>query len=242
MAYVIKEINRLTGKAIHKYALLEEGDRILAAVSGGCDSLVMLHFLVEWSKKAPIHFELFPVFLDMGFGDKKTWAALNRHFQQLRLPYYMEETNFGPLAHGPFNKGKSPCFICSLNRRKRLFELTRVLSCNKIALGHNLDDLIETLFMNMCFSGEMSTMLPRQEMFKGIITLIRPLALADEDKIRKVSRLLGLPVCKNQCPSSGRSKRQDIKEFLSSLYTRNRKIKGNIKRALFHMRPEYLPG
>ncbi len=230
------------GEAIHRYHLLEEGDRILVAVSGGSDSLVMLHFLMEWTRKAPIRFRLFPVFLDMGFGNGRTWQVMKSHFQVIELPYYMEETDFGPYAHGPLNRGKSPCFICSLNRRKRLFELTRVLSCNKIALGHNLDDLIETLFMNMCFSGEMSTMIPRQVMFKGLVTLIRPLAMADQEKIRRAAETLKLPVCKNECPSSGKSKRQDIKEILQQLYSRNRKIRGNLKRALFHIRPEYLPG
>ncbi len=230
------------GEAIHRYDLLEEGDRILVAVSGGCDSLVMLHYLVEWTRKAPIDFTLFPVYLDMGFGERNTWRSLERHFRQLGLPYFMEETDYGPYAHGPLNRGKSPCFICSLRRRKRLFELTRPLACNKIALGHNIDDLMETFFMNMFFSGEMSTMLPRQEMFKGLITLIRPLALAEEEKIKRAAALLKLPVCKNSCPSSGSSRRQDIKEFLGQLYLKNGKIKGNIKRALFHIRPEYLPG
>lgn len=242
MAYLKKEINKLAGQAIHKYGLLEEGDRILVAVSGGADSLLMLNLLHQWTVKAPISFRLFPVHLDMGFGGTDTWHVLENHFRKLDLPYYLEETDFGPYAHSTLNRGKSPCFICSLNRRKRLFQLTRVMGCNKIALGHNLDDLIETLFINMCYSGEMSTMLPKQEMFKGLITIIRPMALVGKEKIEKTTCLMGLPVCENPCPSAGKTRRQDIRQLLEQIYSMNRKIKGNIRKALFNIRPEYLPG
>ncbi len=242
MAYIVKEINKLMGRAIHRYGLLEDGDRIMVAVSGGADSLVMLHFLDKWTQKAPISFHIFPVYLDMGFGNKDTWHTLQIHFSRLKLPWHMEETDFGPYAHGKQNRGKSPCFICSLNRRKRLFELTRALGCNKIAMGHNLDDLIETFFINMCYSGEMSTMLPRQEMFKGLITIIRPLALIEKGKIERATDILKLPVCKNRCPSVTTSRRQEIRDLLTQLYSTNKKIRSNLQKALFHIRPEYLPG
>ncbi len=242
MAYLIKKINKLAGQAIHKYRLLEEGDRILVAVSGGADSLLMLHLLHQWTKKAPISFRLFPVHLDMGFGGTETWNILENHFRKLGLPGYLEETDFGPYAHSHLNRGKSPCFICSLNRRKRLFQLTRVMGCNKIALGHNLDDLIETLFINMCYSGEMSTMLPRQEMFKGLITIIRPMARACKEEIEKTASIMKLPVCENACPSAGKTRREDIRQILNQIYSMDKKIRGNIRKALFHIRPEYLPG
>jgi len=241
MAYIIKEINKLAGKAIHNHRLLEEGDRILVAVSGGADSLVMLHYLRQWIKKAPIDFDLLPVYLDMGFGARDTWEHMRMHFERIGTPWHMEETDFGPYAHGPLNRGKNPCFICSMKRRKRLFELTRALGCNKIALGHNLDDMIETLFINMCYSGEMSTMLPRQEMFKGLITIIRPMVLVEKEKIEKAASMLALPVCQNPCPSSQVSTRRKIRSLLNELYSTNKKVKGNIRRALFHIRPEYLP-
>ncbi len=242
MAFVKKEINRLIGRAIHNYDLIQEDDRILVAVSGGADSLVMLYFLHQWTRKAPIPFTLVPVYLDMGFKAKDTWNRLAEYFSQLALPYHLEETDFGPYAHGHLNRGKSPCFLCSLNRRKRLFQLTQALQCNKIALGHNADDLIETFFINMCYRGEMSTMLPRQEMFNGLITIIRPLALTDKEKVRKAARLLKLPICVNRCPSAGRTKRQAVRELLARMYSMDKKVKGNIRKALFHIRPEYLPG
>lgn len=240
MSYIKKEVNKLVGRAIHQYNLLEEGDRILVAVSGGADSLLMLYFLCLWRKKAPISYEIFPVYLDMGFDNRSIWQCLEKHFLKMKLSFHLEETNFGPYAHSDLNRGKTPCFICSLNRRKRLFQLTQVFNCNKIAFGHNLDDLIETFFINICYSAEISTMVPRQEMFKGLITIIRPLSLVEKKKIDKLANNLGLPVCKNLCPSAGKTKRQEIKSLLNQLYSHNKKIKGNIRRALSHIRPEYL--
>ncbi|NPA94780.1 MAG: tRNA 2-thiocytidine(32) synthetase TtcA [Thermodesulfobacteria bacterium] len=214
----------------------------MVAVSGGADSLVMLHFLNEWLKKAPIKFSLVPVYLEMGFNKNHAWKRLRDHFTKMDTPFYMEETDFGKVAHSNANRGKSPCFLCSWWRRKRLFELTKVLGCKKIALGHNLDDLIETFFLNMCYSGELCTMLPRQEMFGGAVTIIRPLALVEKEKIERLAKQLRLPVGENLCPSAGISKRGEIRQMLKSIYKGNRKIRGNIAKAIFNPRPEYLPG
>ncbi len=242
MGYLKKDVNRKIGKAIHRYKLIEKGDSIMIGVSGGADSLVMLYFLCEWQKKTPFSFDIVPVFLEMGYNGKSLIYKLRGYFESLNLPFYIEDTDFARYAHSNANRGKSPCFICSWKRRKRLFQLTQVLGCNKIALGHNLDDLIETFFLNMCYSGEMSTMLPRQEMFKGVLTIIRPLCLVEKEKINKLALRLRLPVCPNLCPSASKSHRSTIRELLKNLYAQNKKIKGNMAKALFNMRPEYLPG
>lgn len=234
-------VNRLVGKAIHTYGLLADKDRIIVAISGGADSLLTLWFLKHWLTKAPISYELIPVYLDMGFGGD-TSQVLKKYLKTQGLSYHLEETDYGPYAHGPKNRGKSPCFICSMLRRKRLFEIAHRFGCNKIALGHNLDDIIETFFMNLCYSGEMSTMVPRQEMFKGLLTLIRPLALVEKARIERLSQELRLPITPNPCPSAAKSKRREIKDILRNLYRSNRHARGNIIRALSHIRPEYLLG
>ena len=235
-----KWVNRLVGRAIHRYGLLEPDDRILVAVSGGADSLVMLRMLMDWQKKAPINFQLIPCFLNMGFKKGEYWRPLKRHLQGLGLPFHWEETGYGPYAHSSENREKSPCFLCSLLRRKRLFELARAFGCGKVALGHNLDDLIETFFMNVCYSGELSTMVPRQEMFGGLITIIRPLALVEKPRVDRLARQLALPVLENPCPSAGQSRRSTLRHMLQELYRENRKVRGNIRRALSRVRPEYL--
>ncbi len=239
MSYLEKEINRLVGQAIHRYSLLETGDRIMVAVSGGADSMLCLWFLRHWLRKAPISYEIIPVHLDMGY-ENGQWHTLADYFRRLGYTFYIEETRFGLIAHGPENRGKSPCFICSMNRRKRLFELADALCCNKIAMGHNADDLIETLFMNMCYVGEMSTMIPRQEMFQGAITLIRPLALVEKSKIKKMAQRMRMPMIKNSCPSAEDSSRSEIRNLLEELYASNRKIRGNLRRALGNVRQDYL--
>ena len=109
-----------------------------------------------------------------------------------------------------------------------------------VALGHNRDDVIETLFLNICYAGEISTMRPAQDLFKGRFRLIRPLAYADEALIRRFAREQALPVSPNPCPSAGRSRRAEIKDLLQQLYRSNRKIKGNIFRAMRHVKTEYL--
>jgi tRNA 2-thiocytidine biosynthesis protein TtcA len=234
-------VNRLVGKAIHTYDLLADKDRIIVAVSGGADSLLTLWFLRHWLSKAPISYELIAVYLDMGFGGN-TADILKTYLNIQGFSCHIEETGYGPYAHGPENRGKSPCFICSMLRRKRLFEIAHRFGCNKIALGHNLDDMIETFFLNLFYTGEISTMVPRQEMFKGLLTLIRPLTLVEKTRIERLSQELGLPVTSNPCPSADVSKRREIKELLSSLYRVNRHARGNITRALSHIRPEYLLG
>lgn len=239
MGYLKKRVNHLVGEAIHKYAMLENGDRILVAVSGGSDSLLLLWFLHHWLQKAPISYTIIPVYLDMGFHGPAN-DLLPGFFREMGLSFHMEDTDYGILAHSHFNRGKSPCFLCSMWRRKRLFQLTAALGCNKLALGHNQDDLIETFFLNLCYSGEMSTMVPRQEMFRGQLTIIRPLSLVSKDKIHRMAQELRLPISKNPCPSAGKTRREGIKSLLSNLYDIDRRIRDNIFRGLANVKREYL--
>jgi tRNA 2-thiocytidine biosynthesis protein TtcA len=151
----------------------------------------------------------------------------------------VEHTDYGVRGHSAKNR-ENPCFLCARLRRKRLFEIAAELDCNKLALGHNKDDIIETLFINMCYAGEISTMVPSQSMFKGRFRIIRPLAFADEQLIRDFTRESGFPEFVNPCPSAGHSKRQDIKTMLAQLYRSNPKIKGNLFRAMSRVKNDYL--
>ncbi len=234
-----KKVQGLLGKAVREYDMIENGDRVAVAVSGGKDSMAMLYMLKERLKWIPSRYDLLAINLDMGFEGTQP-HQIEQACQEMGVPFYMEKTDYGIKAHGPENK-ENPCFLCSYLRRKRLFELSKTLNFSKIAFGHNKDDIIETLFLNMFFSGELSTMMPRQSLFQGRLTIIRPLAYLEENRIKAFVRRNGLPEIPNPCPSAGRSSRKEIKEFLSVFYARNRKIKGNIFHALSHVRPEYLP-
>jgi tRNA 2-thiocytidine biosynthesis protein TtcA len=233
-----RALNRAVGKAAHRYDLLQNGDRILVAISGGADSLMMMWMLAERLQRIPINFELFPVHIDPGFagGFSKALEAISADAgYRLRVEY----TDYGVQGHSAINR-ENPCFLCARLRRKRLFEIAAEAGCNKLALGHNKDDIIETLFLNMCYAGEISTMVPCQTMFKGMFRIIRPLAFADGQLIRDFARELGFPEFVNPCPSAGKSKRQEIKKMLKQLYNSNPKIKGNIFKAMSRVKNAYL--
>ena len=217
---------------------MDDGDRILVGVSGGKDSMALLWSLAERQRRSPVRYELFPVYVDPGF-EGGFAEALRAQCRDMGLDLQVAYTDFGLIAHSDENR-ENPCFLCARLRRKRLFEIAHELDCRKVALGHNKDDIIETFFMNICFAGEVSTMIPAQSFFNGLITVIRPLAFVEEDLIRRFVRQQGLAVFHNPCPSANRTKRQEIKELLRQLYRSNPKVKGNVFRAMHHVKLDYL--
>ncbi len=218
--------------------MIADGDRIAVGLSGGKDSMTLLHLLTDRLARIPINYQLFAIYVDPGFQggfaeDLKAYCAANSF--HLTIEY----TDHGIQGHSSQNR-ENPCFLCARLRRKSLFTIADRLGCDKLALGHNKDDLIETLFLNMCYAGEISTMVPNQSFFKGKFRVIRPLAHADENSIRKFVQEKKIPTFENPCPSAQVSKRREMKTLLNNLYRTNRKIKGNLFRAMSHVKPDYL--
>ena len=238
MGFAAKEIKRLTGKAIHHQKMIRDGDHVLVAVSGGKDSLVLLWVLRERLKRIPITYDITAVHVDPGFGGNSA-REMEAFFSSNGFDHRIIESDIGPRAHGPENR-ENPCFLCSRMRRKLLFELADNIGCNRIALGHHKDDIIETLFLNMFYGASISTMLPVQELFGGKLTLIRPLYLLNEDMIRRYAEKMNFPRIELGCPSAGKTKREEVKDMLNGFYRKNRKIKGNIFHALQNVNAEYL--
>jgi tRNA 2-thiocytidine biosynthesis protein TtcA len=236
--YVLKEMKRLMGTAIHKYNMTEEGDNILVSVSGGKDSMSLLWLMRERLVRLPIKYNITAVHVDPGF-EGNSASRMRTFFEEHGFNYRIITGDFGPRAHSPENL-ENPCFFCARHRRKYVFELADELGCNKIALGHHKDDMIETLFINIFFGGSISTMLPVQDFFNGKIRVIRPLFMVDEHIIRRYVKEMELPTIETCCPTSGKSKRAEIKNMLNALYKTNRKIKGNIFHALQNVKTEYL--
>ena len=231
-------LNRSVGRALHRYEMIADGDRIIVGLSGGKDSLTLLSLLKERQARVPVKYELFPVYIDPGFDGGFT-EELQTYCNDAGFTLRIEHTNFGIISHSSLNR-ENPCFLCSRLRRKRLFEIAGELGCTKLALGHNQDDIIETFFLNICYAGEISTMTPCQAFFNNRLFIIRPLAFAGEDIIVRYAKDNGFPDFENICPSAKASKRREMKALLNQLYTSNKKIRGNIFRSLSHVKTEYL--
>lgn len=238
MSYREEEVIRQMGSTIHRYRQIEEGDHIGVAVSGGVDSLTLLYLLTERKKRVPITYELVALHVHLGFS-QKGYRPLEDYLSRRGYRYRIDVTDIGRIAHGSENK-ENPCWLCSRLRRKRLFEMAHQLGCNKVALAHTRDDIIETLLLNMFYSGEISTMVPYLPLFGGVLSIIRPFAFLPKEKVLRLARRMGLPAWENRCPSINRSKRWEIREMLRAMAARNPKIMGNIFRSLENVKRDYL--
>jgi len=232
-------VHSLMGKAIGRDNLIEDGDRLLVCVSGGCDSMVLLHLLHTRLSFIPVTYTLHVLHVDLGFEGGEN-DRLEAALKGTGLPYTRLRTQIGPHAHSSLNR-ENPCFLCSRMRRRLFFETADTLGCNKIVMGHNRDDVMETFFLNMAFSGEISTMVPNQTFFKGRFKLIRPFYLIDEDNIRRFAVKHAIPAFDDGCPTGKNSRRAAIREWLNTLYRQNRKIKGTMFHAFSNVKPDYLP-
>jgi len=217
------------------YKMLSEGDKIAVAVSGGKDSLTLLRVLSDRRAFVPIKYDLLAVHIDMGY-PRSCSRRLEKHFKKLGVNYHIERI-------GVLKKTKKKdinCFWCSWNRRKALFQVADRFGCTKVALGHHKDDIIETTLLNLFFQGEISTMCPRQELFKGKIVIIRPLAYVEEDLIRCFAKTLDFPHHKCACPNSVTSKRTKIKGIISELEKTCPEVKTNIFKSVKRIKKDYL--
>jgi tRNA 2-thiocytidine biosynthesis protein TtcA len=236
---VEKKVRRLMGRAIQRYGLIDRGDRILVALSGGADSTSLLWLLQDRLCGIPIDYKLFAVHVEHGFTGED-YSAVHAWVESLDIAHRVIRSDIGLRAHSSENH-ENPCFLCARLRRTTLFQEAGRLACNKIALGHNLDDLIETFLVNILYGAQVATMLPRQPFFGGEITVIRPLSLLDSGKIRRFHKSRGFPLSVSTCPSKDTGKRQEIRRILQELYMKNPKIRGNIMHAMHNVNLEYLP-
>lgn len=237
MRLLPKTINRLLGQAMHDYQMLQDGDRILLGVSGGVDSLVLAWILHHWRDKAPIQYDVTALHLDMGF-DHEQHHAVEAELAKIGLPFRTEHTTYGAAANQA--QPERACYQCATARRNHLFETARREGYSAVALGHHKDDLIETFFLNMLYSGNLSTMMPRQELFDGRLKILRPMAYLTKEQVYELAAIAGLAPVKNPCPMASHSKREEVRGLMTSIYQRDPKFRGNIFAALGNVRREYL--
>lgn len=231
-------IKKRFSKATKDYALLEDGDKILIALSGGKDSLTLLQLLAERSRILRPRIEIEAAHVSMSnIPYKINELFLQDLCNRLGVTLHFATTGFNAQT----DTRKSPCFLCSWNRRKALFELARERGCNKIALGHNMDDFIETMLMNITFQGAFSAMAPAMKMEKFPITIIRPLCLVNESDVEAHARNSKFPAQIKNCPYENDSNRKQMKNLLAQLDTLNPEARYNIWGAMSNIQTELLP-
>lgn len=229
-------LSKKVGKAISDYGMLDDGDRVAVAVSGGKDSLALLRIMQERRKFVPIKYEIIAVHVDLGYGGVNP-ARLERYLRGIGVEFHIERSD--ALRSG--DRGKINCFWCSWNRRKALFEAADRLGCAKVALGHHKDDIVQTILLNFFFHGEISAMCPKQELFGGKLTLIRPLAYAEEKEIIAFAAAYKIPAQKCRCPHSGKTNRALVGRFIAQAERVCPDVKTNIFRSVKRIKREYLP-
>jgi tRNA 2-thiocytidine biosynthesis protein TtcA len=229
-------ISNRIGKAIESYDLIRDKDRILVAVSGGKDSLSMLRLLNERRKWAPVDYKLIAVHIESDYkgGCTASKKALKKLFEKEGVEYHFERIEIVDKKR-PVN-----CFWCSWNRRKALFTLADKFRCKKVALGHHMDDIVETLMLNMFYHGEFAAMNPRQELFKGKIVIIRPLCFVEEKYLKRFSRECGFKAQVSTCPHSETSKRRLMKDMIKAVEKKCEYAKKNIFRSVSRVKEEYI--
>ncbi len=200
-------------KAIEKYKLIQDGDKIAVGVSGGKDSLVLLKALNDFKKFGLYKFDIVAVTIDIYSGEVD-YSNLKKFCDEIGVELYVEKTDIKHIVFD-IRKESNPCSLCAKMRRGALNSVCNKLGCNKLALAHHLQDIVTTFFMSLFYEGRLSTMLPISYMSKTNITLIRPLYLTDESKIIHASR--NMPILKSKCPANDNSKRKEIKELVARL-------------------------
>jgi len=228
-------ISKRVGRAIMDYGMLSDGDKIAVAVSGGKDSLTLLRVLNDRKAFVPIKYELLAVHIDQGY--PRSYAkTLEKYFKKAGVNYHIEKIDVLKKT----KKKDINCFWCSWNRRKALFEVADRFGCSKVALGHHKDDIIETILMNLFFQGEISAMAPKQVLFKGKITLIRPLAYVEEYLIQRFCRQEKIPHSICICPHSLTSSRAKMGKIIKDLQKICPDVKTNIFRSIKRIKKDYL--
>lgn len=234
----IEHVKNHVAKAVMQYGLIDNGDKVMAAVSGGKDSLVLLSALAAFRKFKKIDFHLEAIHIDVGdVPYEADRDFLTNYCHDLNIPFHFKE-----IEAGIENRGKkAPCFVCSWHRRKFLFEFTKQQGFQKLAMGHHMDDAVETLLMNMSYHGHISSLPVKLSMFDGALYLIRPLLLLTDKDTLKFAQISQFPKLNTECPYADTTKRTTARKLIETLQEIHPKARQNIFNSMTRIDNEYLP-
>ena len=196
--------------------MIQDGDKIAVGLSGGKDSMALLAILSAYKKFAPEKFDLVAINIDLGLNvDKDEVHATREYCQSVGVEFVVENTQIYDIILE--RKEKSPCSLCSKMRRGALNSVAKEYGCNKLALGHHADDVLETFLLSLIYEGRISTFMPVSHMDRSNITLIRPFIYVEEKYLSGLARRYNLPIIHNPCPQDKNTKREDVKRLVESL-------------------------
>lgn len=213
-------------KAIEEYNMIEEGDKIAVCLSGGKDSITMLHGFKSLQRFYPKRFELIAITVNPGF-DFFDEDMLNKMCAEINVPLFIEKTNAKEIVFDIRNE-KNPCSLCANLRRGAINSVATREGCNKIALGHNEDDVIETFLLNLFYTGSIGTFAPVSYMDRSNITMIRPLIYIKEKEARSFVKRNNITPMPKVCPMDGTSKREDMKHFIIDFSKKIPMVRANL--------------
>lgn len=240
MEQITKKLHRATAEAIEQFSMIEDGDRIMVCLSGGKDSYTLLNMMLHFQKVAPITFEIVAVNLDQkqpGFPVE----VLPKYLSELGVAFKIIEKNTYKVVMEKTPEGKTTCSLCSRLRRGTLYEAAKNLNCNKLALGHHRNDLIETFFLNLFFSGKLESMSPKFKNDAGDLIVLRPLAFCKEPDIEIYSQYMNFPIIPcNLCGSQENLQRKKVKQMIADWETEFPDRSSVMMNALQNVYPSHL--
>lgn len=203
--------------AMEKYDMIQDGDRIAVGLSGGKDSVALLAALAEMRRFYPVKFELVAVIIDMRFDGVDTdYSVFEELCKKINVPYVIKRTELADIIFN-IRKESNPCSLCAKMRRGILHDIALENGCNKVALGHHMDDAVETFFMNLLKGGNISSFFPVTYMSRKNLYIIRPMVLASESLVAGAVKHFDLPVEKSKCPMDKTSEREKTKDLVKML-------------------------
>lgn len=231
----MQKLLSLTRKALNDYKMICDGDKIAVGVSGGKDSVALLAVLSAYRRFSPEKFDLTAINIDLGFKDTDPAQvdALKRYCESIDVPLIIEHTQIADIIFEE-RKEKSPCSLCSKMRRGALNSIAIASGCNKLALAHHADDILDTFMLSLVFEGRLSTFMPVSYMDKTGITLIRPFLYVEEKYLSGLCRRYDLPIVHNPCPADKHTKREEMKDLVDMLEEKYPSSKKLMMSALFN--------